>query len=103
MQPSNLLKIDSLNSGWRDKDNVLLHACFQLLKDCVEKENLFNGLTDWNADDRHKKVKAELDALYAWWLERLEIKDEFGQSQQEYKKDDEMLHRLINVRWALWT
>jgi hypothetical protein len=38
MQPSNILKIDSLSDGWCDKDHVLLHACFQLLSDFVEKE-----------------------------------------------------------------
>jgi hypothetical protein len=103
MQPSNILKIESLDDGWRDKDNVKLHACFQLLKDCVEKENLFNGHTDWNADEKHRTVKAELEALYSWWIERLKIEDRFGIDQEEYAEDDLQLHRLINVRWALWT
>ena len=38
MQPANILKISSLGNGWRDKDSVLLHACFQLLSDFVEQE-----------------------------------------------------------------
>jgi hypothetical protein len=25
-----------LGKGWRDKDSVMLHACFQILKDCFE-------------------------------------------------------------------
>jgi hypothetical protein len=33
MEPSNILKIDTLDDSWRDKDSVMLHACFQLLKD----------------------------------------------------------------------
>jgi len=57
MQPSNLLHIESLDDEWRDKDYVLLHAFFQLLKDCVEKENLLSGHTDWNVDDRSRNVK----------------------------------------------
>jgi hypothetical protein len=103
MQPSNILKIESLNDEWQDKDNVMLHACFQLLKDCVEKENLFNGHTNWNADDKHQKVKVELEALYSWWIERVKKEDHLGLNQEEYIEDDLQLHRLINVRWALWT
>ena len=103
MQPSNILKIESLDDGWRDKDSVLLHACFQLLKDCVEKENLFTGHTDWNADEKHRKVKVELEALYSWWLNRLKIEDQCGLEEQQYEEDDRMLHKLIEVRWALWT
>jgi len=53
MEPSNILKIDTLDKNWRDKDSVMLHACFQLLKDCVEKENLLDEtITDWNADEK---------------------------------------------------
>ncbi|WHI45401.1 hypothetical protein [Microbulbifer sp. VAAF005] len=103
MQPSNILRIESLDDGWRDKDCVLLHACFQLLKDCVEKENLFIGHTDWNADEKHQKVKVELEALYSWWLKRLEIEEQCGLNEQQYEEDDRMLHKLIEVRWALWT
>lgn len=47
MEPSNILKIESLDEGWSDKDNVMLHACFQLLTDCIEKEQR-HQLTDWN-------------------------------------------------------
>lgn len=36
MEPANVLKIESLPASWRDKDDVILHACFQLLKDFVE-------------------------------------------------------------------
>lgn len=28
MQPSNKLSIDTLDKEWRDKDIVMLHACF---------------------------------------------------------------------------
>jgi len=37
MEPSHTLKIETLNEQWRDKDSVMLHACFQLLKDAVEQ------------------------------------------------------------------
>ena len=41
MKPLNLLKIETLNDEWLDKDVIILHACFQILCDCIEKENLF--------------------------------------------------------------
>ena len=61
MEPSNILKIETLNDGWSDKDNIMLHACFQLLTDCVEKEKLLNGHTDWNYNEDFKAVKKEIE------------------------------------------
>lgn len=100
MQPSNILKIETLDENWRDKDSVMLHACFQLLKDCVEQEKLLNGHTDWDADEIHRSAKVEIEELYNWWLAytELNIPDD-----ERYKLETKMLERLISVRWALWT
>ena len=99
MQPSNLLRIESLNEEWRDKDSIMLHACFQLLKDCVEKENILSGHARWN-DDKHRAAKIEIETLYRWWLS-------YGEpdvpEQNSMELETQMLIRLINVRWALWT
>jgi hypothetical protein len=38
MEPANILKIESLSNNWRDKDDIILHACFQILKNFVEQE-----------------------------------------------------------------
>jgi hypothetical protein len=54
MQPSHLLKIDSLDDGWCDKDQVLLHACFRLLSDFVEKEMMVQDYPDWNQRKKQK-------------------------------------------------
>jgi hypothetical protein len=37
-----VLKIESLPSAkeWIDRDEIMLHSCFQILKDCVEKEKV---------------------------------------------------------------
>jgi hypothetical protein len=44
------LKIKSLEKGWCDRDDLILHAAFQRLADFVEKEltpgNPFNRLID---------------------------------------------------------
>ena len=100
MQPSNILRIESLDEDWRDKDSVMLHACFQILKDCVEKEDLLSGHVIWDADEMHRVAKKEIEELYHWWLSYREpsILDE-----DRFKLETNMLTRLISVRWALWT
>ena len=131
MQPSNLLKIDSLTDGWRDKDHVLLHACFQLLSDFVEKEmpefpyinwnvstDMTNavqkgiqfdpGTTDESVSANTRNIKKEFEELYAWWQEwkkKEETKKNstFEEDHADYLKENEMLKRLIDVRMYMWT
>ena len=100
MEPANILNIESLSDDWRDKDSVMLHACFQLLKDFVEKEDIGHLRTEWNADERHITAKAEIDALYNWWMSYPESNK---QGNDNHELENTMLHRLINIRWALWT
>lgn len=100
MEPSNILKIDTLDDGWRDKDSVLLHASFQLLKDCVEKEELLSDHIDWDADEKHRDAKKEIEELYRWWLNHQESDMPDAAC---YEKENEMLVRLIKIRWVLWT
>jgi hypothetical protein len=104
MKPSNLLPIDSLHDDWCDKDEIMLHACFQLLVDCIEKENLFEGATDFTQDDEHEAAKLELQTLYEWWGMR-KHKDQsiHSLSTRQYDLDNEMLIRLIAHRRWLWT
>lgn len=63
------LKIHTLHKGWCDKDEVLLHAAFQLLVDFVEQEKP-GKVIDWNSDKEHKKVWREIRALYKWWTKK---------------------------------
>jgi hypothetical protein len=85
-----LLAIESLDTEWTDRDYLMLHACFQILKDFVEQEN---GLECCLSDDRK-----ELETLYSWWVER--CKDEEYDNDRE---DKEMLQRLIDKRQFLWS
>ena len=108
MQPANTLKIETLKDGWCDKDHILLHACFQLLNDFVEKELLVNNFVDWNADELHRNARKEIEDLYAWWQDRKndEVMDKslsFDLDREIYLKDNEMLKRMIDVRMFLWT
>lgn len=102
MQPANTLHIETLDEGWGDKDEIMLHACFQLLKDCIEKENLLTSHTDWNADEKHRQAKEEIEQLYKWWLDRIKTETD-PQHNNQHQTDNLMLHRLIDIRWALWT
>jgi hypothetical protein len=98
MKPSNILKIETLDDDWRDKDSVMLHACFQLLKDCVENENLLTGHTDWSAGEKHRLAKVEIQELYSWWISHAELD---VPDNEKHEIETKMLIRLISIRWAL--
>ena len=92
------LKIQTLPTvkTWIDKDIIMLHACFQLLVDFVEKEN---GLTHCNYE-HHKIFIDECRELYNWWLER---RKKIYTNDIEDTKDQEMLERLVKIRQFLCT
>jgi hypothetical protein len=100
MEPGNILKIETLSEEWRDKDSVMLHACFQLLKDFVEKEDVGHMRNNWNMDEEHKAAKTEIDELYNWWLS---YSEPAVKTVDIIEQENAMLIRLINVRWTLWT
>lgn len=102
MKPANILKIESLDENWSDKDIIMLHACFQLLKNCVEKENLLAGHVDWS---NSMATKTEIEELYDWWKSTIE-KDHATDSlltKDKYQEESDMLIRLIKIRKYLWT
>lgn len=101
MKPSNILEIECLSEDWCDKDVVLLYACFQLLKDFVEKEKDLIEQIDWQEKQETKNAKAEIEHLYNWWIKRCEQNDDLNSKQ--YEEDNQMLKRLIDVRKYLWT
>jgi hypothetical protein len=83
--PYNHVKISTLGRGYTDKDNILLHSCFQIFCDFIEKEKPFertsfdlteeiNNTVDvqFKQDliERHEalqKERIELELLYRWW------------------------------------
>lgn len=60
------LVIRTLKAGWHDKDEVMLHAAFQLLVDFVEREEPDKHI-DWRHDNEHRQAWKEIHALYRWW------------------------------------
>lgn len=59
------LKIKTLEKGWHDKDEMLLHAAFQLLTDFIEQEKP-DKIVDWSWDERHRNAWKEITSLYKW-------------------------------------
>jgi hypothetical protein len=105
MRRGNILKIKSLHKGWCDNDKVMLHACFKLLVNCIEKEKLLSQETfDWKHNEEVIKEKEELKFLYKWWKQRAkkDLKIDSLKDTQ-YKEDNDMLIRLIKIRHRLWT
>ncbi len=60
------LKIQTLTKGWHDRDEILLHAAFQILVDFVEQEKP-NQIVDYNYDAEHRRRWKEITSLYRWW------------------------------------
>lgn len=92
------LKIESLSREWTDRDNILLHASFQILKDCVEKEKLFTDSVSY-PKSRNGKIAKE---LYDWW--EIRRRNPNGNiDRKEYELDTKQLIRLMKIRNGLWT
>jgi len=65
----NKLTITTLKAKeWCDKDEVLIHAAFQLLVDFVEKEKA-GEVIDWTWNNDVKQAWYEIHSLYKWWKE----------------------------------
>jgi len=89
------LKITSLPNinKWIDRDEIMLHACFQILVDFIKIEK---GDVHCNYE-AHKEFVDELRFLYNWW-ELRRVKNILDENE-----DDEMLLRLMKIRKTLWT
>ena len=93
---------------WVDRDYLLVFAAFQILEDYVNKEDthfhedVYKTYKEGGYDeDRCREEERdwnEIRVLYGWWQKRKAEK-----YADDYDQDNEMLHRLINVRKYLWT
>lgn len=122
----NVVRIKTLPPTWCDRDEVLLHAAFQILTDYVEREQPWEFTATpeeiqeayGGPDECHPsrlQSAAELKSLYHWWtVERLARKEpedtgrDWGQKllaaeKQWNEEDDANLKRLIDIRQTLWT
>jgi len=106
---------------WNDRDDLLLHASFQILKDFAEKEGELGHhmsatreqIIEWYSmpelDNSHAVKRAddwaEVRSLYDWWEVRRKEDTPIGMDEEvaQADKDSEMLCRLAKVRGYLWT
>jgi hypothetical protein len=101
----NTIRIESLPPTWSDRDEVLLHGAFQVLKDFVEKEDPFELFdASW-----HKSEWLEIRNLYTWWTIIRPAREDYNihtslDTRDKYdKEDEEMLVKLVKLRSFLWT
>jgi len=102
--------------GWLDRDEVMLLACFTVLRDFVEKEEPFE---DGSAPESDPAM-AEIKDLYEWWMRGRKAEHDavhaeippaaVVQADSDYQRtaalddrDDAQLLRLMAVRRFLWT
>lgn len=88
------LKIESLPTSkeyWTDRDQIMLHACFQILKDFISEED---GLNEGDG-----KFRKEVKLLSDWWDKRCDK----SWTHEQHIEDDAMLKRLMKIRTRLWT
>ena len=111
--------------GWSDSDHKMLHACFIIFCDFVEKEDGLENLDyQWKAFDEDDNWSGNLSAeekakfvaerkfhyeeakyLYDWWKKvyPVKFKDEVYINNDLYDEETEHLVRLIRIRGVLWT
>jgi hypothetical protein len=63
------LTIRTLKPGWQDKNEVMLHAAFQLLADFVEQESPDKHI-DWSHNAVRRRAWKAIRDLYQWWKKK---------------------------------
>lgn len=119
------LQIDSLEKSgkdvWHDRDTIMLHASFQLLKDFIEKEepqsiSLFAKLAYTGEEmPEEEKVHCQgedyiasinewkrLFSLYDWWNEHIGHESKITSEVELYKLEQEKLEELVKLRKLMW-
>jgi hypothetical protein len=119
----NRIHIKTLDEQWHDRDEVLVHAMFQILVDFVEQES------DSTEDD---EACNEIKALYDWWTKVRPARQDplsnyagdlspeslilgndpkWEAASKEHsafedaceKEDEAMMIRLVKIRGYLWS
>ena len=105
MKNGRVIKMKTLQKGWYDNDEIMLHACFYLLKNFIEKEKPFR-CSSWKQNEEHSSARNELIFLYKWWKKRKKIERSHDMLNNKLHpqniEDNEMLMRLVKIRLFLW-
>lgn len=106
------LVIDSLKPGRADRDDLFLHAAFQVLKDWIQYEK---GIEWWcsgiHPEDLPEGAHKELYRLFKWWTEERPKRnasqppdeDSVAWERKCDEEDQSKLLALVGLRGYLWT
>lgn len=89
------LRNDDYSYGYETPCQLMLYACFSLLREFVEDESALDR-SAWSSTEERQQASQEMQALYDWWAH------ERFQEQVSEEKDEEMLARLMKVRPHLY-
>ncbi len=68
---------------WYDSDTRILYGNFQILVEFVEDEEAGERI-DWNSDSEHKRIWAEIEELYNWWITDRPARDNSYPKEEDY-------------------
>jgi hypothetical protein len=109
-----VIRPTTLHIGYHDQDTRILHSAMQCLVDYVDHEA---ATIDWTWDEGYQQIRNNMQEIYDYWtIHRPELKHQedalcdLGQYQESTaiemqidNTDDEMLHKLIDIRRYLWS
>ena len=108
----NRVHVKSLPPTWQDRDDLMVHAMFQLLADFVERES---DQIEWSSTPEHKAAREKMDELLHWWRDIYLKFDAANEYEHEFyaeanRKEAEMerqltekLKEIIDLRGYLWS
>lgn len=104
---------NSIPKHWEDLVTIVPNFLFECIVDYVEREKAFEVI-DWEeSSEEHAQIKIDIQEIYnyvknerpqleKWWIETDDEKRE--QMEKELtEKDNKYLHRIIELRYSLWT
>lgn len=121
-RPYNVVRIETLERGWCDRDGIMLHAMMQIVVDFVEKE--WGGAKKKLLSIKETEKDFFIDVNKEWWADaylsevqqnlydlkviRLYLKWKWILKQGPLyeipvEEEDQMLRDVLEVRRGMWT
>jgi hypothetical protein len=66
-----IIKPKSLNIGYNDARDLVLHTNMQILKDFYEFQISPKGHINWDYDEEHRQIFATIKEILTWWRKYL--------------------------------
>jgi hypothetical protein len=102
-KPTNKITFRYMPKEYVECDYKIFLAAFEIFGRWVEEECPFENIV---IEDHNREEMQAIKDLYDWWVVRRDWSfDEIAycvDDEQEYKKDSEMLLKLITMRGRLW-